>query len=419
MYVSPRTDCSHIKTDEILSLDLFKKISFNRLQCGCCKELNELWVCIKCGKAFCGRYVNNHYYNDHYLKDKTHCVCISMLDLSVWCYECITDGFTDPGSYIESPISSEYVKIISDYKFGDSSSINKNDINSALGISNEESSKIKYYNFIELLKNNKFKNIAFLVGPGINIDKASDQNTLQLIFEKTKKKHAIFEKINFLDFFNKKLFISNPNLLYTFLKEFKSNEKEYCVPNINHYFLRFIIEKNLGCYVFTENFEGNEVKSGLLQKNVVYGRGNLLEGHCVKCNKKIDMQLINKGIEEGTIVNCDECKGPCKPKIILDGEEIDKDFYIQSDNIMHCDLIFLIGTDLLSAPFSEVEQLLTISNPWIVFINKKEIGNFKFHDFSSNHLFIEGKCEDIVKKIINDCGWNKEFTDKFQINLDK
>ena len=48
MYVSPRTDCPHIKADEILSLDLFKKISFHRLQCQCCKELNELWVCIKC-----------------------------------------------------------------------------------------------------------------------------------------------------------------------------------------------------------------------------------------------------------------------------------------------------------------------------------------------------------------------------------
>ena len=421
MYVSPRKDCSHIITDKILPLHEFKKISFQNLKCECCSEINELWICITCGKSFCGRYVNNHYYDNHYKKDKSHGICISMLDLSVWCYQCITDGFKDPGSYIESPLTSEYVKIISDFKFGDSSSISKTDINSTLGISKEKSSKIKYDNFIELLKNNTFKNITFLVGPGINIDKKTDKNIIQLIFEKTKEKHEVFEIINYKDFFTKDLFISNPNLLYTFLKEFKLNEKEYCQPNINHYFIRFLIEKNLGYYVFTENFEGNEVKCGLLQKNVVFGRGNLLEdGHCVKCNKKINIKLIDKGIEEVKIVKCDKCDGPCKPKIILDGEEIDKNFYIQSDNILHCDLIFIIGTDLCSPPFSEILSLLNINDPWIVMINTKESGIVKFNDdFSSKELFVEGNCEDIVKKIIKDCGWNKEFNDKYKIDLDK
>ena len=420
MYVSPRKDCSHIMPDIILSLDEFKKLSFQNLKCECCQEANELWVCIACGKSFCGRYVNNHYFNEHYKKDKSHGICISMLDLSVWCYQCITDGFKDPGSYIESPLTSEYVKIISDFKFGDSSSINKNDINSALGISREKSSKIKYDNFIELFKNNKFKNITFLVGPGINIDKKTNKNIIQLIFEKTKEKYENFEKINFDNFFTKNLFISNPDLFYTFLKEFKANEKELCQPNICHYFLRFLIDKNLGYYVFTENFEGNEVKCGLLQKNVVFGRGNLLEGgHCVKCNKKINTKIIDKGIEEGIIVKCDKCDGPCKPKIILDGEEIDKYFYIQSDNILHCDLIFLIGTDLSSPPFSEIVQMLNINDPWIVMINTKESGYFKFNDFSSKELFIEGNCEDVVKKIINDCGWNKEFINNYKIDLDK
>ena len=417
MYVSPKKDCLHIKWKSFLSLDEFKKISFENLKCENCSEINELWICITCGKAYCGRYVNNHYYNNHFLKQKDHCICISMLDLSVWCYICMTDGFNDPGCYIESPISSEYVKIISDFKFGDSSSISKSNINTTLKISKEKSAKIKYDNFIELLKNNKFKNICFLVGPEININKQNKESYLKIIFNKAKEKCSSFEKINFNDLFTKELFLSNPDLLYSFLKEYKLNEKEYINPNTCHYFIRYLIDKNLAYYVFTENIERNEVKAGLLEKNVVYGKGNLTEGHCAKCDKKIDIKVINKGIEEGKVVKCDKCEGPCKPKIVLNGEKTDKYFYIQTDNILNCDLIFIIGSDLSSIPFKEVTEIMNIYNPWIVAIGTKEINIFNFDDFSSNKLFIEGNCEEIVKKIIKDCHWEDEINNKYKINL--
>ena len=84
---------------------------------------------------------------------------------------------------------------------------------------------------------------------------------------------------------------------------------------------------------------------------------------------------------------------------------------------MHCDLVFIIGTDLSSVPFSEIKEMININNPWIVVINQKEIGNYKFYDFSSKELFIEGKCDESAKKIINDCGWNKDISNKFKINL--
>ena len=418
MYVSPLKNCPHIKSESFMSLEKFKKISFKDLKCECCSEIEELWICISCGKSFCGRYVNNHYYEKHYLKDKSHCISISMLDLSVWCYQCMTKGFKDPGSYIESPISSEYVKIISDFKFGDSEIIGKKEINSNLGISKEKISKIKYDNFIELLKNKKFKNICYLVGPGININKTMKDNILKIIFEKAKSHYYSLEKIDFNNLFTKELFISNPNILYFFLKELKLNEKEYIKPNICHYFIRYLIENEFGFFVFTENIEGNEVRAGLLNKNVVYGKGNLFEGHCAECNKKIDIKLINKGIEEEKIVKCDKCQGPCKPKIILEGENIDNNFYIQTDNILHCDLIFILGSNLLNIPFKDIRQIMNINNPWIVAINQEEIEDFKFYDFSSTELFIEGNCEDVIKKIINDCKWNDGISKKYKIKIE-
>ena len=336
MIVSPKKDCPHILNNSLMPLEEFKNISFENLKCECCPETKELWICISCGKAFCGRYVNKHYYNEHFLKNESHCICISMLDLSVWCYQCMTEGYDDPGSYIETNISSNYVKIISDFKFGDSNSISKSDINSTLGITKEQASKIKYDNFIELLKKYKFKNISFLVGPGININKETNKNILEIIFEKSKKKYSSLEKISFENLFSKELFLSDPSLLYSFLKELKLYENEYIQPNIIHYFIRYLTSNNLG-YVFTENFEGNEIKYGILPTKIMFGKGNLLEGHCAKCNKNIEIELINKGIEEIKIVKCDKCNGPCKPKIFLKGDEINKYFYEQGNKILNSD----------------------------------------------------------------------------------
>ena len=409
MLVSPKRDCPHISQNSFLNLETFKNLNFKTLKCECCSENNELWICISCGKAFCGRFINNHYFTEHFTKDNSHCICISMLDLSVWCYQCMTPGFNDPGSYIESEISSNFVKILSDFKFGDNSnSINKNEINSSLSLTKEQQTQIKYDNFIELLKKDKFKIISFLIGEGINNNKETNKNSLETIFEKTKKNYPELEKINFEDLFSRELFLSNPRILYLFLKEFMASENGLCYPNLNHYFIKYLSEKAFGSFVFTENFDGNEIKCGISSKNIIFTKGCILVGHCDECKQRIDINLINKGIEEEIIVKCEKCGGPCKPNIFLKGEEIYNYFYSKVNNIVNSKLIFIIGSDLSTMPFKDITHIINKNNPWIVVINQKEVGNFKYYDISTKEIFLQGKCEDVIKKIIKDCGWNEQ-----------
>ena len=146
-----------------------------------------------------------------------------------------------------------------------------------------------------------------------------------------------------------------------------------------------------------------------MQKNIVFAKGNLFEGHCAKCNKKIEIDLINKGIQEGTIVKCDKCDGPCKPNIVLEGEEIDKNFYDKFNDVKCSQLIFILGSDLSNMPFKKLTEIINKNKPFIVVINPKEIGNFKFNDISNTELFLQGNCEDIISKIIKDCGWNEQY----------
>jgi NAD-dependent SIR2 family protein deacetylase len=240
-----------------------------------------------------------------------------------------------------------------------------------------------------------------------------------MILEKLKKINSKFEKINLENLFSKDLFLSKPNILYSFLRELKLNEKEYIKPNIIHYFIRYLIENTYGSYIFSENFEGIELNSGIPSENIVFGKGNLLEGHCAKCDKNIEVDIINKGILEETVIKCDKCDGPCKPKIFLRGDEINQYFYEQTKYILSSNLIFVIGTDLSTMPFKDISKILNTTNPWIVEINQKEVGDFKFNELSNNELFLEGNCEDIIIKIINDCGWNEEDIKNYSPNKSK
>ena len=124
MIVNPKKDCPHLKKSKLIDKEKFKKIPFGELKCQKCDESKELWICLICGEIFCSRYINGHFV-EHKRDNPEHCLCLGAVDLSIWCFECINDKQKDlnseekskeKGSYIESKITNEYIKIISDFK---------------------------------------------------------------------------------------------------------------------------------------------------------------------------------------------------------------------------------------------------------------------------------------------------------------
>ena len=69
----------------------------------------ENWLCLKCGVVRCSRYVNGHC-KEHWEITKNsglgcgspHAIAVSLVDLSVWCYEC--------GTYLNHPSLSQILK---------------------------------------------------------------------------------------------------------------------------------------------------------------------------------------------------------------------------------------------------------------------------------------------------------------------
>ena len=70
--------------------------------------------------------------------------------------------------------------------------------------------------------------------------------------------------------------------------------------------MKYLTDKAFSSFIFTENFECNEIKSRISPKYIIFGKGHLYEGHCAKCNQNIDINLIYNGINQDTIIKCNK-----------------------------------------------------------------------------------------------------------------
>ena len=412
MFVSPKRDCPHSTSLLYFPLEKFKEIPFQRIICSKCDENKELWICLSCSKAFCSRYINDHYHR-HLEEYPNHCICVSLMDLSVWCYSCKTDGFEDLGSYIESENTSKYVRILSNFKFGEHFNFSAQNLSENLNMNNTKINKLKYQNFIELFRNRKFKRISFLLGAGISTSAGiPDFRSENGYYSKIKAEYKLSHPE---DLFSLDLFIKNPNLLYSFISEFViSNPK----PTMNHYFMKYIQEQGWLDVIFTQNFDGLESIVGIDDSKIIFSHGKINEGHCALCNESIPISEIKQCVDAKIIKRCPKCNGPCKPKIILYGEDLPRNFYENSEKLYQADLVFIIGTSLNVEPFASLVDLIDSSKSWTVLINKNEVGNFRFGDLYNKNIFLEGLCDDLVKQIVIDCGWWDDFYKKYGSSLE-
>ena len=390
MIVSPNTNCPHI--NNLYPLNEFELVKFESLKCENCEEKNDLWICLSCSKAFCGRYLNKHFFQ-HFNENNEHCIAISTLDLSVWCYNCSTPGYNDPGNYIESQITNQYVNIYSNYKFKDDKN-NLEEINNTVGSNN--ANKIKYENFMELLKNNKLNKGICIIGSQIyenknNINEFKTYNKV-LINELCEK-----NKIDQNDLFTKKLFETKPEILYEYLKCLYMDIE----PNKIHQLIKKLVDKNIIQNILTENIDNNENKIGVPKEKIIYVSGNLYECTCIECHKEFDIKELEECIKKGEVKKCDKCNKFCKPNIILNDEEIDEKIYEKFKNIENFDFCLIIGSNLDKEPVSLISNILEKNkNSWIIVIkDDKEIKySFDFSNVYNRHIYLE---KNFIENILN------------------
>ena len=542
MIVNFRKDCPHALKDNLMSLEDFKKIPFEKLKCEKCEEKTELWICLHCGLSFCSRYINSPFI-EHYNENKEHVLCLGIMDLSIWCYECLDINNKESndlkGCYIESSKTNEYIKIYENFKFQEAKQIAieedkiKEEMNkeinnepqekiqeafleekkelcghllneeiadqknfdylkfldmrglivvkkkihnyvclclncmeviyskektfehynnqkhklflnfknwrllcldcscqcdillaekilkykiictllneveifppSKLILPKKEIQEIKYDNLKNNLMNKKYSKILFMVGAGISTSAGiPDFRSKTGLFKQLQDKYNLSSPE---EFFLKQTFLEKPQYFYEFTKLFDLSKIN---STITHKFMKFFVDKNIVKYIYTQNIDGLEIKAKIPNDKLIFAHGNFYNGHCAKCNKEIDIQKINEGIEKGEIYYCPECKGPCKPNVVFYGESLPQRFFEKLQECKDVDLIIIMGTSLKVQPFASIPYL---TNPKadILVINMENVGGYDFHRLYSNSLIIEGKTDESVIKLLNDCNMIDEF----------
>ena len=267
----------------------------------------------------------------------------------------------------------------------------------------KEIQEIKYDNLKNNLMNKKYSKILFMVGAGISTSAGiPDFRSKTGLFKQLQDKYNLSSPE---EFFLKQTFLEKPQYFYEFTKLFDLSKIN---STITHKFMKFFVDKNIVKYIYTQNIDGLEIKAKIPNDKLIFAHGNFYNGHCAKCNKEIDIQKINEGIEKGEIYYCPECKGPCKPNVVFYGESLPQRFFEKLQECKDVDLIIIMGTSLKVQPFASIPYL---TNPKadILVINMENVGGYDFHRLYSNSLIIKGKTDESVIKLLNDCNMIDEF----------
>jgi len=112
--IYPKKDCPHVAAVQVSNIA--SQLSDHLLHNGCsnCEEKEENWVCLTCAGLMCGRLKNQHmllHALDTIDQPVPHRVCISLMDLSFWCYGC--------DSYVTSPVLTPIFNRVHQIKFGE------------------------------------------------------------------------------------------------------------------------------------------------------------------------------------------------------------------------------------------------------------------------------------------------------------
>ena len=273
----------------------------------------------------------------------------------------------------------------------------------------------KYPEFIKNLKNHQFKKIVFLVGAGISTSAGiPDFRSEDGIFNKIKKKYNLDSPE---DFFHIDFFYKNPSLFYEFSKDFFSKKFK---PTLFHYFMSFINHKNLLYYIFTQNIDNLESQLNINKEKIIYCHGNLFEASCPKCGLKNDFSNYLEYVMNNKIKYCEKCGSPVKSSVVFYGESLSEEFFEKSYDVLNADLIFIAGTNLEVSPFNQLAYGHTNNNSYRIVINKLRVGKkfvirgLDYENPNSKDIMLIGECDEVVKDIIHDLGWENEFYEYYE-----
>ena len=102
---------------------------------------------------------------------------------------------------------------------------------------------------------------------------------------------------------------------------------DHHLPTPTHFFITLLDTLGLLHLNLTQNIDNLEEKAGLrVNEKLVQAHGSSKGAHCAICDKDMDEKVLKQKVKEGVVYRCSSCDGPVKPKIVLFGEALPRDF---------------------------------------------------------------------------------------------
>ncbi|MCR5107225.1 MAG: NAD-dependent deacetylase [Lachnospiraceae bacterium] len=141
--------------------------------------------------------------------------------------------------------------------------------------------------------------------------------------------------------------------------------------------------------VITRDILGLPEEAGI--NNVIRLRGNRNVNQCPQCHKFYDIGFMRSF---KTIPLCTQCQAPIRPRIQLYGEMIRNDVLTAaSEAVFNAGIILVLGTNMGSPMVSSLLQYYEGSHKILITLHEH-------HNDSNADLFIHGKVEDILPKVV-------------------
>ncbi|KAF8555269.1 NAD-dependent deacetylase sirtuin-2 [Imleria badia] len=203
---------------------------------------------------------------------------------------------------------------------------------------------------------------------------------------------AVFQ----IDFFQR-----NPVPFYTLAKELYPGRYR---PTLTHSFIKVLHTHGLLHTCFTQNIDTLERRAGVPERKIIEAHGSFATQRCIECKRPYDDEKIKKAVISSTIPRCERCNGLVKPDIVFFGEALPPQFHVSIRSLRNADLLIVIGTSLTVHPFASLVDLVPDDCPRVL-INLDEVGHFNKQD----DMILLGKCDDIVRDLCRELGWEEEL----------
>jgi NAD-dependent SIR2 family protein deacetylase len=182
-------------------------------------------------------------------------------------------------------------------------------------------------------------------------------------------------------------------------------------PTLTHAFLKLLQDKNCLRRIYTQNIDGLEALAGVSDEHLVECHGHFRSASCIDCQTPMKAHDCLETTLKGEAPKCSECGSLVKPDIVFFGEELPARFQQLVDrDVEACDLLLVVGTSLLVMPVAGIPSWVPYNCPRVL-LNREVVGDFAYSPMSDRDLFLEGDCDESVRKLCQLAGWEQELDD--------